>query len=100
VDLLICTSIGVIDKKTILSAIRNAANHSIANPNGVKNLCVSYIGHGKKNHGDWCFSNGSISLQEILQLFRPEEEFRLLVLSDCCFSGKWAVNLRKYRRTK
>ena len=55
VDLLICTSIGVVDKRTILNAIRNAANHCTPNPfTGVRNLCIYYTGHGARYLGDWC----------------------------------------------
>ena len=68
------------------------------NSRGQKNLCISYIGHGARGKGDWCFSNGNVSLQDILDLFRPGEKFRLLILSDCCYSGKWERNLWKINK--
>ena len=56
VDLLICTSIGVVDKMTILKAIRNAAYHATPNQWGEKNLCIYYTGHGASSRGDWCIT--------------------------------------------
>ena len=45
--------------------------------------------------GDWCFKDGYINLQDVMNVFDPKDKIRLLILSDCCYSGKWAKRLIK-----
>jgi len=47
-----------------------------------------YTGHGEICSGDWCFSDGTLSIQEIESLFCGN--LHPLIISDCCFSGHWA----------
>ena len=44
-----------------------------------------------KGTGNWCFKDGTISFQEIFDIYRrtcPEK--LLMIQSDCSYSGKWA----------
>ena len=53
-------------------------------------LC--YIGPGKEGTGDWCFSDGFISFNEIMGLYMINQYFRgkvLTIVSDCSYSGSW-----------
>jgi len=48
-----------------------------------------YTGHGEKGTGNWCFQDGKISIQEILNML-PEGTFYPMIFSDTCYSGHWA----------
>ena len=51
---------------------------------------IWYTGHSEQGTGDWCFKDGTISFQEIFDLYRAHFSGRLLcIVSDCCYSGKW-----------
>ena len=48
-----------------------------------------YTGHGSIGTGNWCFSDGTISIQEILDML-PEGMYHPMIFSDACYSGHWA----------
>ena len=48
-----------------------------------------YTGHGEIGTGNWCFADGTISVQEILDM-RPEGTYYPMIFSDACYSGHWA----------
>ena len=48
-----------------------------------------YTGHGEIGTGNWCFADGTISIQEILDM-RPEGTHYPMIFSDACYSGHWA----------
>ena len=48
-----------------------------------------YTGHGEIGTGNWCFSDGTISIQEILDM-RPKGTYYPMIFSDACYSGHWA----------
>ena len=51
---------------------------------------IWYTGHSKQGTGDWCFKDGTISFQDIFDLYTTHFSGRLLtIVSDCCYSGKW-----------
>ena len=51
---------------------------------------IYYTGHGKVGSGDWSFVKGkTISIREIIKLI-PVEIPKLLIITDCCYSGHWA----------
>lgn len=59
---------------------------------------IHYVGHGKKNSGDWSFKDGFISFKDITDLYsktnicgRP-----LTIVSDCSYSGSWVENCSHY----
>ena len=48
-----------------------------------------YTGHGEVGTGNWCFSDGTISIQEIFDEV-PEGVYYPMIFSDACYSGHWA----------
>ena len=48
-----------------------------------------YTGHGEIGSGNWCFADGTISIEEILDML-PEETYYPIIFSDACYSGHWA----------
>jgi len=48
-----------------------------------------YTGHGEIGTGNWCFADGTISIQEILDML-PERNYYPMIFSDACYSGHWA----------
>ena len=51
-------------------------------------LC--YLGNSEKETGNWCFKDGTISFQEIFDIYRrtcPDKVFS--IRSDCSYSGQW-----------
>jgi len=48
-----------------------------------------YTGHGEIGTGNWCFADGTISIQEILDML-PEETYNPMIFSDACYSGHWS----------
>jgi len=47
-----------------------------------------YTGHGEIGTGDWCFADGTISIEEILDIL-PERTLLPMIFSDACYSGHW-----------
>ena len=51
---------------------------------------IWYMGHSEEGTGNWCFKDGTISFQEIFDLYMTHSPGKLLVItSDCCYSGNW-----------
>ena len=48
-----------------------------------------YTGHGEIGTGNWCFADGTISIQEIFDAV-PEGTYYPMIFSDACYSGHWA----------
>ena len=48
-----------------------------------------YTGHGEIGTGNWCFEDGTISIQEIFDKV-PGGCYYPMIFSDACFSGNWA----------
>ena len=48
-----------------------------------------YTGHGEIGTGNWCFADGTISIQEIIDLL-PVGVYYPMIFSDACYSGHWA----------
>ena len=49
-----------------------------------------YTGHGEIGTGNWCFSDGTISIQEILDMLGTGGTYYPMIFSDACYSGHWA----------
>ncbi len=55
---------------------------------------IWYFGHSEKDTGNWCFKDGTISFDEILDIYRRQQRETLLtIISDCSFSGNF---VRRY----
>ena len=49
-----------------------------------------YIGHGRRNTGDWCFQDGYITFTDLAQLYLQLLRGRVLsIVTDCSHSGSW-----------
>ncbi|KAL9953314.1 hypothetical protein ACROYT_G040712 [Oculina patagonica] len=48
-----------------------------------------YTGHGEIGTGNWCFHDGTISIQEIFDML-PGGAYYPMIFSDACYSGHWA----------
>ena len=44
--------------------------------------------HREVGSGNWCFSDGTLSIEELLQLCNGC--YYPTIFSDCCYSGHWA----------
>ena len=57
--------------------------------------CVAvlyFTGLSQEGTGNWCFCDGVISLEEVLDLYQRFFKHRMLyIVSDCSFSGQWVV---------
>ena len=55
-----------------------------------------YLGHSEVGTGNWCFKDGTISFQEIFDLYRRCSPGKALsIISDCCYSGNWVRECAK-----
>ncbi len=53
---------------------------------------LHYIGPGQRKTGNWCFKDGFISFEEIMELYTRYLKPRgrvLTIVSDCSYSGSW-----------
>ncbi|CAF3669596.1 unnamed protein product [Rotaria socialis] len=53
---------------------------------------VYYSGHGERLTGNWVFTDGTISYDEIISMWcqsGKSENYGLWIISDSCFSGQW-----------
>ena len=48
-----------------------------------------YTGHGEIGTGNWCFSDGTVSIEEIFDMV-PAGCCYPMIFSDACYSGHWA----------
>ncbi len=49
-----------------------------------------YTGHGEVGTGNWCFKNGTLSLEEVLSLKPFGISYVPNIFCDTCYSGHWA----------
>ena len=58
---------------------------------------IYYIGNGKRNTGDWCFSDGFVTFEDIATSYNHFFRGRLLtIVSDCSYSGSWVKACCQY----
>ena len=56
----------------------------------ILSVMLYYIGHGRRNTGDWCFEDGFITFRDLAELYLMIFRGRVLTLvSDCSHSGSW-----------
>ena len=49
-----------------------------------------YLGHGRRDTGDWCFQDGFITFSDIAELYSRCLRGRVLtIVTDCSHSGAW-----------
>ena len=55
-----------------------------------------YLGNSEKDTGNWCFKDGTISFQEIFNIYRRHPSVKCLnIVSDCSYSGQWVRECAK-----
>ena len=53
---------------------------------------IWFTGHSQSGTGDWSFRDGTISFEEIFDLYQTHFKHRVLcIVSDCSFSGSWVL---------
>ena len=51
---------------------------------------LRYLGNSEKVTGNWCFKDGTISFQEIFDIYRRTCHDKVFsIQSDCSYSGQW-----------
>ena len=51
---------------------------------------IHYFGNGRKFRGDWCFSDGYITFQDLMDIYMDTYRGHVLtIVSDCSYSGRW-----------
>ena len=54
---------------------------------------IWYTGHGQRGTGNWCFKDGFVTFEQILQLYKQHFFGKMLTLvCDCCYAGQWTVH--------
>ena len=57
---------------------------------------LDYLGHSEEGTGNWCFKDGTISFQEIFDLYTKHHSGKpFIIQSDCCYSGHWVRDCAK-----
>ena len=58
---------------------------------------IHYYGSGRRNTGDWCFSDSYITFRDIASLYMKHSRGRVLTLvPDCHSSGHWVSECAKF----
>ena len=57
---------------------------------------LRYLGNSEKGTGNWCFKDGTISFQEIFNIYRRYPSVKgLTIQTDCSYSGQWVRECAK-----
>lgn len=63
-----------------------------------------YVGAGRRDTGDWCFSDGYITFKDIVGLYQQAPRLRqgrvLTIICDCSYSGKWVLDCERFLDSK
>ncbi|CAI8035371.1 hypothetical protein GBAR_LOCUS19859 [Geodia barretti] len=72
--------------ETVLAKLRDFFSSSTDKDGAV----IHYFGNGRKFRGDWCFSDGYITFQDLMDVYMETYRGRVLtIVSDCSHSGSW-----------
>ncbi len=64
-------------------------------------VVLHYIGPGQRDTGNWCFKDGFISFEEIMELYTEHFKKRVLtIVSDCSYSGRWVKEAMTFMDAK
>eukprot|EP01084_Bolivina_argentea_P227909 384997_1 len=83
---------GSLTCKEVLTAIAETIQY--AKLNMAASVCIYYTGHGQTNTGNWLFIDGAVSIYDINSVV-CDYCGQVDIVSDCCFSGNWALELMK-----
>ncbi len=60
-------------------------------------MVLHYIGPGKRDTGDWCFRDGFITFQDIMECYLQHFHGHTCTLyCDCSYSGHWVRTCEEY----
>ena len=62
-------------------------------------VVLYYVGAGRRNTGDWCFSDGYVTFRNIADLYlkAPHLNGRVLtIVTDCSYSGCWVRDCEQF----
>ncbi len=60
-------------------------------------MVLHYIGPGKRDTGDWCFTDGFITFQDIMERYLQHFHGKTCTLHcDCSYSGHWVRACEEY----
>ena len=93
-------AVTTLTKKGALKYTRMLFQKVIQNADpGRKYAAIFYSGHGTVGTGNWCFNEGRVGLEDILEIARHYSAgFDCLdLVLDCCCSGNWCVELQKVK---
>ena len=83
-------------KDAVLSSIDEYCWFLNTKENAKKCAYIYYTGHGGTNTGNWCFNDGTISLDEIFELIVYDYGIKRFVLyCDCCYAANWVMDVAK-----
>ena len=70
-----------------------------AHDNDCKSINVYYTGHGESHTGNWCFSDGTMAMKQVLNTIKSTdwEKRNIHLWLDACYSGNWVVDLHRYQ---
>ena len=85
-------------RKTVIDEIKAFAKYA-SNDDDCGHIHIYYTGHGEKHTGNWCFSDGVVSLKNVLDAIKATNYGKsgIGIFSDCCYAGNWNLELKKYR---
>ena len=69
-----------------------------AKENKCMGVDIYYTGHGEKFTGNWVFSDGVITLNQVMKALKvcPRP---IYITLDCCFAGNWTLKLHRYKNS-
>mmetsp|Transcript_105 Transcript_105/g.214 ORF Transcript_105/g.214 Transcript_105/m.214 type:complete len:208 (-) Transcript_105:59-682(-) len=88
----------VVSTRTLSLADAKAAvqdSFRVARETEAELALVYFSGHGTTTAGDWVFTDGFLSLKDIVTMWRGGKDSTLAIVADSCYSGKWVNELQR-----
>ena len=79
------------DTKTVLDTIKAAAEKA------KRGVVLYFTGFGQKDTGNWCFVDGVVTLNEVVDTIRRQnKKLYIDIYCDCSYAGNWAEGVKSY----
>lgn len=79
------------DRETVLNVITTAAKTA------KRGVVIYYTGFGQKDSGNWCFTDGVISVNDVVDTVRKvNKRLYIDIYADCSYAGNWAEDVKCY----
>ncbi len=59
-------------------------------------LILYYTGHGCKDTGNWSFTDGTLTFDDVYQMI-VKAKVKTYIIADCCYSGCWVTKAKKIK---